>query len=99
MLEILQGFIRLLENARTLDVVDEATEQFAMSMLTFSMPPVGMLETMAIGMLFILSAINAYAIIATEGAHILKLTRYLSIMLALSAVCMVAVPPLVRSIM
>ena len=99
MLEILRGFIRLMEAAQDFEGMDEATREYALSMMSFNVPPISLLETIAIGLLFLLCLINGYAIIATEGSHILKLSLYFSMMLFLSGISLVVVPPLLNSLM
>ena len=99
MLEILKGFIRLMEAAQDFEGMDETTREYALSMMSFNVPPISMLETIAIGLLFLLCLINGYAIIATEGSHTLKLSLYFSMMLFLSGISLVVVPPLLNSVM
>ena len=66
------------------------------SMMSFSAPQMNFLTTITIGMLFILSVINGFAIAASEGSHLIKITYYLAIMLILVGVSFVVVPPIVR---
>lgn len=52
-----------------------------------------------VGIVFILALTNAFAIVASEGSHFLKVFFYLSILLFLSGLGSLIVPPLVITIM
>jgi flagellar protein FlaJ len=67
------------------------------SMMSFNMPQMNFLSTITVGMLLILSVINGFAIVASEGSHMIKITYYLAIMLILVGFSFIAVPPIVRN--
>jgi flagellar protein FlaJ len=67
-------------------------------MFSFSAPQIQFLATLTVSMILILVLINAFAIVASEGAHLIKMTLYVSIMLALSGVAFLVVSPLARTI-
>jgi flagellar protein FlaJ len=100
LLEIINQFVVLLEEAMTsAQVAEEEIQQLSARMMTFSVPETGILDQIALGMIIVLVLINAFAIVATEGSHFLKITFYLSILLFLSGVSTFIGPPLVQSIM
>ncbi len=49
-------------------------------------------------MVLLLTLANAVAIAATDGGHKLRLSFYLSMLMLISGVCFIAVPPLVGTI-
>ena len=77
---------------------DEMAQGMAMGAFTFAVPDTGFMQTMGLGVMVALAAINAFAIVASEGSHLIKIAYYLFIMLLLSGVCFLVVPPVVRSI-
>lgn len=50
-------------------------------------------------MVILLSVINAYAIIATDGGHKYKAVFYLAILLFLPGISFIVAPPLVQGIL
>ncbi len=69
------------------------------SMMSFSTPQIDFLSIITVGMLLILTVINGFAIVGSEGAHMIKTTYYVSIMLIMIGVAFIIVPPIVRSIL
>jgi flagellar protein FlaJ len=72
---------------------------FGLDMFSFSTPQVQFLNTLTVGMVMLLAATSAFAIVASEGSHLIKITFYLSILLFLSAVSFLVVPSLVTRVM
>ena len=69
------------------------------SMFSFGNPQVQLLNTITVSMVIILAATSAFAIVASEGSHLIKITFYLSILLFLSGICFLIVPSLVKTVM
>lgn len=69
------------------------------NMFTFSAPQINFLTTITIGMIIMLSLINAFAIVASEGAHLIKMTYYLGILLITSGFAFLVIPPIVKTLL
>ncbi|MBI3913784.1 MAG: type II secretion system F family protein [Chloroflexi bacterium] len=68
-------------------------------MFSFNTPQIQFLETMTVSMILLLAFANAFAIVASEGAHFLKIAFYLAILLFLSGLCFLFVPSLARMVL
>jgi len=68
-------------------------------MFTFSAPQVQFLYTITVWLIILLAAINAFAIVASQGAHLIKMSFYLSILFVLSGACFLFIPSLVKLVM
>jgi flagellar protein FlaJ len=100
LLEIVRQFVLMIEESMaSLQQGEEALQSMAMGMFSFGLPQVQFLQTLMIGMIFILALSNAFAIVASEGSHLLKIFFYLSILLFLSGVGALFVPSLVVKVM
>ncbi|MEW5718481.1 MAG: type II secretion system F family protein [Chloroflexota bacterium] len=69
------------------------------SMFSFSSAQVHFLYGLTVMLIILLSVINAFAIVASQGTHFVKMTFYLAILLVLSGVCFLAVPSMVKWVM
>jgi len=69
------------------------------SMFSFSAPQMEFQTFITVTMIILLALINAFAIVASEGSHLIKVTFYLSILLFASGAAMIVVPPLVKMVM
>lgn len=69
------------------------------NMFTFSAPQVQFLYTLTVGLIVLLSVINAFAIVASQGAHFIKMAFYTAVLLFLSGLCFIFVPPMVHFVM
>ena len=100
LLTVLEQFgVRMQEAMATMNSGADAEASLGLgNMFSFSTPQISFLTTVSIGMLFILSVVNAFAITASEGSHLIKINYYLSIMLMMGGVAFIFVPPLVRSL-
>lgn len=98
MLEIVINFVtRMSEATATLD--EQALAAFASALPIFNAPQLGFYRLMTVSMVLILAITNAIAINNTDGGHKLKMTFYISIMLCLSGVGILAAPPIVAAIL
>jgi len=97
-LEVIRNFMDLIGTA-VMPESGGAIAEMSLPLPIFSGPQIHLLEQMTIGMVLLLAAINAFAIMATDGGHKYKLALYLSIMLLISGVSFLIGPPLVRGIM
>lgn len=96
-LEIIRNFTAMIETAASaLD--QQALESAATTVPTFNTPDVGFFQLIAIVMVIMLSVINAYAIIATDGGHKYKGVFFLSILLFLVGISFIVIPPLVQGV-
>lgn len=99
LLEIIKKFIEMLNTAMSVEGQDEAMQAIVGRVMAFSTPPVELLDRMTIGMVLVLIFVNAFAIIANEGAHMIKITFYISLMMFLSGMGFLIVPSLVQMVM
>lgn len=100
LLEIIKQFIKLLQDAMmSMSSGGEKMQALTGSVMAFSTPPIQLLDTITVGMILVLSFINAYAIVANEGSHILKSSFYASILMFLSGIGFLVVPSLVKMVM
>ncbi len=96
-LEIIRNFTAMIETAASaLD--QQALESASTVVPTFNTPNVGFFQLIAIVMVIMLSVINAYAIIATDGGHKYKGIFFLSILLFLVGISFIVIPPLVKGV-
>ena len=73
--------------------------QMSIPLLSFSTPEVQMLRTMTTGMVLLLALTNAFAILAADGGHVLKISYYLSILLLLSGLGFIFLPGVIGTLM
>ncbi len=102
LLGILAQFTVILETAMTPIARDgEALQstQMSMGVLPFSLPDIPFLRQMTMGMVIILALTNVFAMVSSEGSHLLKMFLYLAILLLLSGVSFLTVPSLVHLVM
>ena len=69
------------------------------SMFSFSQPQMDFLTTITVGMVLSLAVVTSFAIVASEGSHLIKMTLYLSIMLFISGVLFLIGPSMVSLVM
>ena len=94
-LEIIRNFVAMIDAASSA-LGEGAVQAATLALPTFNAPQVGFFQILTVVMLLMLSLINAYAIIATDGGHNYKAFFYLSILLILPGICFIFVPPLVE---
>jgi flagellar protein FlaJ len=99
LLEIVRQFGIVLDEAMAAIDMGAGAAQFSTSMFSFGSVKIPLLEQMTLGMILVLTAINAFAIIADEGSHFIKALFYLSLMLLLSGICYLIVPSAVQMVM
>ncbi len=98
-LEVIRNFNLMVTRASAELQQQESLSSMQLPMLSFGSPMLGTLGTLTYAMVIVLAAINAYAIIAADGGHILKASFYLSILLALSGISFLIMPPFVASLL
>jgi len=98
-LEILRKFMELMRSAVPAGEQTEAAQALAVQLLSFAAPPTDFLEKIAIAMLILLALVNSFAIVSSEGSHLLKISFYLSLMLFLTGIAFLVVPPLVGGLL
>jgi len=69
------------------------------NMFAFNAPQMAFLQQITVGMVIMLSLINAFAIVATEGTHLIKMTLYVPILLFVSGILLLVGPSLVKLVM
>lgn len=97
-LEIIRNFVDLIASAASA-LGEGAAQAATLALPTFNAPQVQFFEWITIIMVILLSVINAYAIIATDGGHKYKAVFYLSILLLLPGISFIVAPPLVQGIL
>jgi len=93
-LQVIEKFVAMMNSAVT-EGGQEALGTMAPYVPSFSSPQIQFLHYVTIGMIILLALINSAAIVATDGGHFLKVTFYLALLLVLSGVSMIVVPPMV----
>lgn len=101
LLGILQQFaLKLMEAQAGIEPGADAASAFGTSnMFNFNTDSVQFMSGIVLTMVLLISLINAFAIVASQGAHLVKTTFYLSILLIISGVCYLTVPGLVLAVM
>lgn len=104
LLGVLQQFAERLNAAMT--TLGEGTDATAASaalnlgtMFSFGAPRLEFLGNITVGMIILLALINAFAIVASEGTHLIKMTYYSALLFIVSGLCYLMIPPLVSSIL
>jgi archaellum biogenesis protein FlaJ (TadC family) len=69
------------------------------NMFTFDPAQMQFLGQITVGMILGLAVINSFAIVAAEGASLIKITLYLSILLFISGIVLLVGPSLVSMVM
>jgi archaellum biogenesis protein FlaJ (TadC family) len=69
------------------------------NMFSFNEPQIVFLTQVTVFMIVGLALINAFAVVATEGSHLIKMTFYLSILLFISGILLLIGPSLVSLVM
>lgn len=69
------------------------------NMFSFNQPQIDFLTTITVGMILSLAVVTSFAIVASEGSHLIKITLYLSILLFMSGVLLLVGPSLVSLVM
>lgn len=69
------------------------------NMFSFNAPQMQFLEQIIVGTIVMLALINAFAIVASEGSHLLKVLLYLSILLLISGILILVGPSMVKLVM
>ena len=98
-LEILRRFTIMLQAAMDTLQSDPATAQQGMSAMAFNIPQMSFLEQLTVGLLIVLALISSYAIVASEGTNILKISFYLFIMLFMNGIAFLIIPALLVNVL
>lgn len=98
LLGIIQEFSRMLDEAMAGVQMDGAVGGMAATMFTFGTPQLGFLKMVTVGMVVIIALTNAFAMVSSEGAHLIKACLYVSILLFLSGASFLFIPSLVQRI-
>ena len=98
-LEILRKFIDLMQSAASFDMQEEEMRQMAMDLMSFSTPQTAFLEQLSLALIVMMSLINAFAIVASEGTNLIKVTFYLAVMFIISGVGILIIPSLISGIL
>ncbi len=69
------------------------------NMFSFNTPQIEFLSTITAAMIILMALINAFAIVASEGSHLIKMTTYLSVLFFLSGLCFLIAPSFVHMVM
>lgn len=96
LLAIIQQFANLLHDAMAgIQQGEEAMQSMATGIMVFNLPQIPLLRAMTMGMVIMIAAINAFAMVSSEGSHLIKMCSHLSVLLFLSGVSFIVVPPIV----
>jgi archaeal flagellar protein FlaJ len=97
-LEVIRNFTEIVEAAANFEGQETMTSM-GLPMLSFGSPILQTLGTITIGMVILLALINGFAIVAADGGHLFKMLFHLPILIFLSGLCLVVVPPFVDMIL
>lgn len=92
-MEVIRNFSVIIDESMA--AANQAIESTTMPLPTFGAPELGVLQAATIGMVIALVFINAFAIVSTDGGHMIKSTLYLAALLIVSGLTFVFVPPMV----
>ena len=98
-LEVVQRFSRLIAESSESISGGEAMQSMALPLPSFSSPQTQFLGMMTTAMVLLLVAINAFAIIAADGGHKIKVAFYFAVLLLVTGVSFIAVPPFIGMVM
>ncbi|MBN1314389.1 MAG: type II secretion system F family protein [Anaerolineales bacterium] len=98
MLSVLDQFSVMINQVMTADMI-ESTKQVGMELLSYMAPQNALLDEMGLFLVIMLVLINAFAIVASEGSPLLKVSYYVPIMFLFSGVSYLIVPPTVSSLL
>ena len=86
-----------------MDALGSGTDAMAsmglQNMFSFNQPQLDFLTTITVGMVLSLACVTSFAIVASEGSHLIKITLYLSVLLFISGVLFLIGPSLVSLVM
>jgi len=98
LLEIMKAFANMLDEAMAGVSQEGTASAMAGNMFAFGSPQTAFLEQITIGTIFMLALINAFAMVSSEGSHLLKVVFYFAILLLLSGVACLVVPSIAQQI-
>ncbi len=101
-MDIIDRFMALLASAMPAGQGEvEAMSTMAMSvpLLSFGSADIQFLHIMTISMVLLLTITDAFAILAADGGHILKISFYLSLLLFVTGLGFIFLPPMIGSLM
>lgn len=96
LLEIMRAFANMLDEAMAGVSQEGATAGMTANMFTFGSPRIAFLEQMTMGMVILVALVNAFAMVSSEGSHLLKILFYFAILLFLSGVAYLVLPPITQ---
>ncbi|MEW5985598.1 MAG: type II secretion system F family protein [Chloroflexota bacterium] len=94
-LEIIHSFMTMIQSAIS---PDQSAEALSALPLSFGSADIGLLNSMTVGMIILLAVVNSLAAMASDGGYKLKTSFYLSVLLLLSGVAFLVVPPTVARV-
>lgn len=99
-LSIVKNFADMVQNLMpTGEAAEEGQASMNMAMANFTAAELEFLTTMTVTMVVLLAIVSATAIILSDGGYKLKVAFYLAITIFISGVSLLAVPPMVTSIL
>jgi flagellar protein FlaJ len=99
LLEIMKAFATMLDEAMAGVAQGEgAVTEMTGQMFVFNTPRLSFLENMTMGMVIMLALTNAFAMVSSEGSHLMKMSFYIAVLLFLSGVGYLVIPPIAQQI-
>ena len=101
-MEVIDSFLAVLASAMPAGqegIGAMQTMAASIPLLSFSAPDIQLLHAMTIGMVLLLTIINAFAIMSADGGHILKISFYLSILMFVTGLGFIFLPPMIGGLM
>lgn len=97
-LEILDQFTVVMTDALTIES-SQTTAAMGTDMMSYMIPDTSMLDEISFFLVLMLILTNGYAVVASEGSHLLKILFWGSIMLVVSGMVYLVVPSVVGSLL
>ncbi len=98
-LSIVQSFAMMVQQLMPSDAAAQGQANLSMGMAEFSASELQFLSNLTVGMVLLMAAISAAAIILGDGGCRYKYAFYLALAILISGVCFLVVPPMVAGIL
>jgi len=97
-MEVMQTFVEMIWSTAAMEG-EQVMQSVVLPLPSMDDPQMQFLHYVTTGMILLLAVANSVAMSATDGGHKLRIAYYLSILLFLSGICLLAMPPMIGMIM
>lgn len=101
-MDVIDRFLALLASAMPAGqegVGAMQTMATSVPLLSFSTPEIRVLHAMTIGMVLLLTITNAFAVLAADGGHMLKISFFFSLLMLITGLGFIFLPPVIGNLM